>query len=448
MKLKLTLERGHGRPRADVLVDVDATASVGALARYLARSDPEGAAEPEREYSLAYTGPAGGQIRADTPVSASGLQSGAVVALAATGGQFSGAPAHAAAAVIVVLEGPDTGREFPVPTGTSVIGRGSDSDVVLSDPMVSRHHARVTVADTIEVVDLGSANGIVVGGEHAERALLRPGDTVLIGDILLTARLVSSGGHAPADPCSIPFNRPPRLDPIYGGQVFKAPEPPDPPRSQRFPMLPLFAPLLIGAVVYLSTKSTTSLIFMGLSPLMMVANVAEGRLAGRKAYREAVELFRADIEDLVGEATVAREEEAVRRRGEHPPATECIQAVDGLTSLLWCRWPDLPGFAELRLGLGRQPSRNTIELPSGKQNNRALWRELREAVAPFATVDDVPVVARLSEEVRSSLAATVPHPSRLGEPDEYAKLALSIIDNGMLNGETIRLDGAIRMAPR
>jgi hypothetical protein len=42
----------------------------------------------------------------------------------------------------------------------------------------------------------------------------------------------------------------------------------------------------------------------------------------------------------------------------------------------------------------------------------------------------------------------VPHPSRLGEPNEYARLALAIIDNGMLNGETIRLDGAIRMAPR
>jgi hypothetical protein len=42
----------------------------------------------------------------------------------------------------------------------------------------------------------------------------------------------------------------------------------------------------------------------------------------------------------------------------------------------------------------------------------------------------------------------VPHPSRLGDPDEFALLALAIIENGMLNGETIRLDGAIRMAPR
>jgi len=61
---------------------------------------------------------------------------------------------------------------------------------------------------------------------------------------------------------------------------------------------------------------------------------------------------------------------------------------------------------------------------------------------------NTPLLNRLGDDVKDSLAKTVPHPSRLGEPDEYAKLAFSIIDNGMLNGETIRLDGAIRMAPR
>jgi NAD(P)-dependent dehydrogenase (short-subunit alcohol dehydrogenase family) len=61
---------------------------------------------------------------------------------------------------------------------------------------------------------------------------------------------------------------------------------------------------------------------------------------------------------------------------------------------------------------------------------------------------DTPLLARVSEDVRASLAEAVPHPSRLGDPDEYARLALAIIDNGMINGETIRLDGAIRMPPR
>jgi len=61
---------------------------------------------------------------------------------------------------------------------------------------------------------------------------------------------------------------------------------------------------------------------------------------------------------------------------------------------------------------------------------------------------DTPILQRLSDDVKDSLAKTVPHPSRLGQPDEYAHLAAAIIENGMLNGETIRLDGAIRMAPR
>ena len=59
-----------------------------------------------------------------------------------------------------------------------------------------------------------------------------------------------------------------------------------------------------------------------------------------------------------------------------------------------------------------------------------------------------PLLMGLSEEARKSLGAQVPHPARLGEPDEYGALAVHIVENAMLNGETIRLDGAIRMAPR
>jgi NAD(P)-dependent dehydrogenase (short-subunit alcohol dehydrogenase family) len=61
---------------------------------------------------------------------------------------------------------------------------------------------------------------------------------------------------------------------------------------------------------------------------------------------------------------------------------------------------------------------------------------------------DTPILNRLDDNVKASLAKAVPHPSRLGQPEEFAKLAVHIIDNAMLNGETIRLDGAIRMPPR
>jgi NAD(P)-dependent dehydrogenase (short-subunit alcohol dehydrogenase family) len=61
---------------------------------------------------------------------------------------------------------------------------------------------------------------------------------------------------------------------------------------------------------------------------------------------------------------------------------------------------------------------------------------------------DTPLLAGLPEEARASLGQQVPHPSRLGNPDEYGALVEHIVANPMLNGEVIRLDGAIRMAPR
>lgn len=59
-----------------------------------------------------------------------------------------------------------------------------------------------------------------------------------------------------------------------------------------------------------------------------------------------------------------------------------------------------------------------------------------------------PMLFGMPQEVQDSLAASVPFPSRLGRPDDYAKLVIQIIENDMLNGETIRLDGAIRMQPK
>ena len=61
---------------------------------------------------------------------------------------------------------------------------------------------------------------------------------------------------------------------------------------------------------------------------------------------------------------------------------------------------------------------------------------------------ETPMLAGLPNDVKSVLEAQVPHPSRLGSPDEYASLVAHIVDNGMLNGEVIRLDGALRMPPR
>ena len=61
---------------------------------------------------------------------------------------------------------------------------------------------------------------------------------------------------------------------------------------------------------------------------------------------------------------------------------------------------------------------------------------------------DTPLLGSLNEDIRAALAANVPFPKRLGTPDDYASLVMSIIGNGYLNGETIRMDGSLRMAPK
>jgi NAD(P)-dependent dehydrogenase (short-subunit alcohol dehydrogenase family) len=79
---------------------------------------------------------------------------------------------------------------------------------------------------------------------------------------------------------------------------------------------------------------------------------------------------------------------------------------------------------------------------------RDLARSLVRVCTIAPGVFDTPILNRLPQEVKDKLAASIPHPSRLGRAEEYAALATHIIDNPMLNGETIRLDGAVRMQAR
>jgi len=85
-----------------------------------------------------------------------------------------------------------------------------------------------------------------------------------------------------------------------------------------------------------------------------------------------------------------------------------------------------------------------MTLPIARDLSKLLIRVVTIAPGIFET----PMMAGMSDEVRTSLEAQVPHPSRLGHPTEYAALVRSIIANPMLNGEVIRLDGAIRLAPK
>ncbi|WP_120522337.1 SDR family NAD(P)-dependent oxidoreductase [Arthrobacter celericrescens] len=85
-----------------------------------------------------------------------------------------------------------------------------------------------------------------------------------------------------------------------------------------------------------------------------------------------------------------------------------------------------------------------MTLPVARELARSLIRVM--AIAPG--IFETPMLAGLPQDAQDSLGQQVPHPARLGRPAEYASLVAHIVENAMLNGETIRLDGAIRMAPK
>ncbi len=79
---------------------------------------------------------------------------------------------------------------------------------------------------------------------------------------------------------------------------------------------------------------------------------------------------------------------------------------------------------------------------------RDLARKLVRVCSIAPGTFDTPILSRLPQEVKDGIANDTPHPRRLGQPDEFARLAEQMVDNPMLNGETVRLDGAVRMQPK
>jgi S-DNA-T family DNA segregation ATPase FtsK/SpoIIIE len=406
MKIKFSLRR-YGAPSVDLMATVDATATVGDLAAHLVRVDPSRANMtsdvPPGSATLCLVGANEVALDPGRAVADSGLISGVTVAVTRMPEIYAAAPTGTPTATITVTAGPDAGTVFTVRTASAVIGREYGCDVQLSDVMVSRQHARINVGRTAEIVDMGSANGIEINDSPVTRAALRAGDVVRLGNTEFVLQLapVSTGG---SDLGAEGFIRSPRLDPVYEGRTIDAPEPPAKPQASRFPFVALMAPMLMGAALFFITKSVTSLAFVALSPLMMIGYAVEANLAGRAAYKKMLAVFRADVAALTAQAERDTRDEFAARHLEHRSLAECLEAVRYGTPLLWTRRPTDRGFAHLRLGTGRQRSRNRIVVPEGRQLPRDLLAELTALAAKYSTVDGVPVVADPVENGATGLA--------------------------------------------
>jgi len=394
--------------------------TVGDLATYLARADPDRSTACPQDGAdrLAGGDPVRGDVGGDEhtlslvdhgyrvvdprlAIPESGLRSGVAVAMSRGGGSgVVGRPV----AVARIVAGPDSGREFALWRGTAYLGRGHDAEIRLTDSSVSRRHAKLVITDPlglsavrfVEVVDLGSANGISLGGADVPRAVLTAGDRVRLGDTEIEVRLSENASVAAAartgDPAALPFTRSPRIAPLFEGRTFDLPDLPERPKPSRMPWLAMMLPALMGMGLFAYTQSPASLIFVLMSPMMMLGNYVEQRRGGRKDFQTRMGDFRADVEIVVAQIRGSLAVEAEQRRLENPSSTDCAQAARRLSPLLWTRRADMPGFLQLRLGLGTLPSRSSMTMPAVGRSTARAWSELAGSVEGLSVVTDVPVV--------------------------------------------------------
>jgi S-DNA-T family DNA segregation ATPase FtsK/SpoIIIE len=396
LRLKLTLARPRSGTATDLLVTVDTTVTVGELARTLAERDPARDGMPGFEAATLRIDDGPGRVLPPhISVADAGLGSGQTLTVTDGSGRFVAGQDTPAMATLHVLAGPDAGLSFPLRAGANQVGRERGNDVRLTDSLVSKHHARINVGETVEVIDLGSSNGVLIGGEPVPRAVIRADDTVLLGDSLIRvqpAATQSSDGLG-----GVQFNRSPHLDLVYEGDERELPEPPPPPQNQRLPIIPLIAPVLMGSIMFAITRQLVTVLFVAMSPVMMLGNVIENRVFNKKSHRRAMETYQVGLVNLDVELTQERGVEAEVRRGEHPPLEVLVGASTRREPLLWCRRPDQRGFAEVRLGVGTLPTRSELELPRRADMAPDLWAQLVALRDRHAMVPAVPVVATLAE---------------------------------------------------
>ncbi|NYI68646.1 SDR family NAD(P)-dependent oxidoreductase [Spelaeicoccus albus] len=179
-----------------------------------------------------------------------------------------------------------------------------------------------------------------------------------------------------------------------------------------------------------------------LGPLRIAVNCAgvatPGKIVGRKGPLPLEDFERVVRINLFGTFNVVRLAGAKMQQTTEPVGEERGVIVNTASVAAFDGQIGQPAYASSKAAVAG------LTLPAAREFASSLIRVM--AIAPG--IFETPMMAGLPEEARRSLGEQVPHPSRLGKPAEYAALVKHIVSNPMLNGETIRLDGAIRMAPR
>ncbi|MCA4133672.1 FtsK/SpoIIIE domain-containing protein [Arthrobacter sp. M4] len=404
MKFRLTLRREPAEAK-DLAVTVDGRATVADIATELWAADParRGSAPPSNlslRIDEAYVagGMTGIVLNPADNLLESGLRPGSTVSLTQVSQQFA-TPGNGnrgpAAATLRVLSGPDVGREFSLPSGTSYIGRDRDVDVRLSDPLTSKRHARITVGETVEIVDTNSANGLLMDGLPVTRATLGSSDTITLGDTSVgVVSLSRNHGTMPTSPL-VDFNRSPRVVPRFEEPKRVLPAGPKRPDHQPFPYVMLVAPMLMGGIMFAVTQNILTVVFMMMMPLFIIGHYVDHQMQSRRQRKEGHKHFRKAMQAFREDITAKQNIERSVRLQEAPSVSDTVDAIYKLGPLLWTHRPEHGGFLGLRFGLGMGLSRIEFEEPGNNDTEPEYMREIQECLQQVRMIDGVPIVSQL-----------------------------------------------------
>jgi S-DNA-T family DNA segregation ATPase FtsK/SpoIIIE len=412
MRLKLTLARPSGS-RDDIIITTDAGATITEVASTIARVDPAQSLAPDGNYTLQAALPGHTEWLAlppDAPVGEAWIGSGATVHLSDAGRYFSQAKTgHAPTiATITVLSGPEVGRSIPLTAGSYTVGRDPSCDVVVNDKLVSKKHARLEVADGVDVIDLGSANGVEVDGGIVIRLHITETETVRLGDTDLKIALHQSVAEAGVAPKAGPifFNRSPKVEQRYSGQEFTAPDVPAEKEPQSFPLLAMLTPMLMGGALFMLTQNPMSLLFIAMTPMMLIGNYITGKRRDKRALKKAIAKFDTRLADLDERLQKESITEHDLRLAEAPSTAEALDGAMRRGQLLWTRRPEHWSFLNVRLGVGSMTTRNTVKTSEHGDVLPKFQERLEALIEKNTYVAGVPIIDNLHDSGALGIAGS------------------------------------------
>ncbi|HRA03824.1 MAG TPA: FtsK/SpoIIIE domain-containing protein [Arachnia sp.] len=418
MKVRVSLREQSSN--VNVVITADGTATVGDVAVAIASAGKDELVDTDSGLTLRLCGGGASAERVIIPSTTlveSGVQNGSTIEVTSAAGTRGD---DRAAAELRVTDGPDKGVVVRLRRGTSTVGRAADRDVRLTDSRVSHHHGRITVSDRVEIIDDNSSNGVVVGDQRVARAILGPGDVALLGSTRVTVTLLGGAGdsaQASSATSDVAFIRSPVVLSRPREIKVELPDVPAMPQRPEFPWLALVAPLLMGGGMFLVTRSPLSLIFVALSPILMLGTYLSTLFGNKKAVKRDEEQFRSSLALVEADIASRHQRELQQRLSMYPSVGECVDAVFERNSRLWSRRPEHPEFLRVRLATGPvRPSARfeDAKKSAGRPDLAVLADELVRVrgwlagaplVADLAAVGGVGVVGRAG--VREGVARAI-----------------------------------------